>query len=173
MTERQPEDKRSPQRVVRGFQRRMRTLPRWECVNATYSIRCSLLLERREDLTQEPAGGIVREALHYHDGRRDALHFYTIMPDHLHAVIEPLPREGGIIPLPEITHGLKSFTAHRINALAGVRGGLWLSESYSRIIRCSEEYWDWYNYIWLNPWRAVRGEDPHNWPWWWERSGGE
>ena len=169
MTEDRPEQANHPQRVVREFQKRRRTLPRWECTNATYSVRSSLIRERRENLTRPDLASIVQGALHYQDGRRCALHFYSIMPDHLHAVIEPLPREDGCIPLPEIMHALKSFTAHQINRAVGRRGTLWLDEGFNRIIRSQEEYWDWYNYIWLNPWRAGLVDDPHDWPWWWER----
>ncbi len=175
---------RPPQRVVTEFQARRRTLPRWEAANTTYAIRFSVLEGRPERLTDPGIADIVRGSLHHQDGRRYGLHFYTIMSTHIHAVLAPLPRDGGSIPLPEITHALKSYTAHQINKLVGATGSLinklvgatgslWLDEGYNRMIRCQEEYWDWYNYIWLNPYKAGLVDDPDQWPFWWEREQAE
>ncbi len=121
-------ERQGPQRVVRGFQERKRTLPRWEAANVTYSVRASAREERSEELTQPGIAEIVRGSLHHQDGRRYTLHFYTIMSTHIHAVFAPLPRDDGSVPLPEIMHALKSFTAHPINKLTGTTGSFWLDE---------------------------------------------
>jgi len=139
MFDEQPEHDHRPQRVVREFQKRRRTLPRWECAHAVYSVRASVRDDRREQLTQPEIAKIVQRSLHHQDGRRYSLHFYCLMRDHLHAAIEPLPREGGSIPLSEIMRTLKGFTARQINRLVGARGPFWLAEAYNRIIRCQEE----------------------------------
>jgi len=156
------------QRVIREFQKRRRTLPRWEAPGSTYSVRASVARERCERLTDPRLGEIVQESLHYHDGRRYRLHFYCLMPDHLHAVLEPMPRDGGSVPLPEIMRAVKGFTARQINVLVGARGAFWLDEGFNRIIRCEEEYWHWYSYIRLNPVKAGLVDDPSEWRWWWE-----
>lgn len=161
--------KRQPQRVVREFQQRKRTLPRWEAANTTYSVRHSVLEHRPERLTTPGIAEIVRGALHFQDGRRCKLHFYTIMPTHIHVVLEPLPRNGGSIALPEIIHSVKSYSGQKVNALVGGRGPLWLGEGYNRMIRCYDEYIDWYSYILLNAPRAGLVDDPRDRPYWWER----
>ncbi len=120
-------------------------------------------------MTTPAIAEIVRSSLHHQDGRRYTLHFYNIMSTHVHLVLAPLSRGTGSIPLPEITHALKSYTAHQINKLVGADGQFWLDEGYNRIIRCREEYLDWYNYIRLNPCKAGLVDHPDDWPYWWER----
>jgi putative transposase len=158
-----------PQRVVRQFQKRKRTLPRWEATNSVYSIRASILPERRQRLIAPAIAEVIQEALHFQHDRRCTLHFYSIMPNHVHVVIEPLARDDGVVPLPEIMHSFKSYTAHEINRIAATTGELWRTEVFNRMIRNREEYWEWYEYIRLNAFRAGLVEDPDGWPYWWAR----
>ncbi len=131
--------KGGPQPVVREFQKPKRTLPRWEATNTVYSIRASVLPERRQRLIAPAIAGVIEQALHLQHDRRCKLHFYSIMPDHVHAVLEPLPKDGGVVPLPEIMHSFKSFTAHEVNRMSGVTGGFWRAEVFNRMIRNREE----------------------------------
>ena len=162
-------DRGVPQRVVRQFQKRRRTLPRWEATNTVYSIRASVLPERRERLIVPAIADVVRGALHYQHERRCTLHFYSIMPNHVHAVLEPLSRDDGVVPLPEIMHSFKSFTAHEINRIVRATGEFWLGEVFNRMIRDREEYWHWYEYIRLNAFSAGLVNDPEEWRYWWAR----
>jgi len=160
---------RRPQRVIRDFQKRERTLPRWECPGATYHVRASIVPGRPERLTDPDIAEVVSKSLHHDDGGRYLLHCYVLMPDHFHAILQPAGRDDGSVPLPEIMNGIKGSTAHRINRLRKRRGSFWLAESYSRIIRCSSEYdWTWH-YIRTNPIAAGFVDLFHEWPWWWER----
>ena len=162
-------DGNRPQRVVRQFQKRKRTLPRWEATNTVYSIRASVLPERRERLIAPEIAQVIRGALHFQQDRRCTLHFYSIMPTHVHVVLEPLPRDDGVVPLPEMMHSFKSYTAHQINRLSGTEGKFWLVEVFNRMIRSREEYWEWYEYIRLNAFRAGLVDDPDDWAYWWAR----
>ncbi len=74
-----------------------------------------------------------------------------------------------MVPLPEIMHSFKSFTAHEVNRMSGVTGGFWRAEVFNRMIRNREEYWEWYEYIRLNAFRAGLVKDPEEWPHWWAR----
>ena len=166
------EEERGPQRVVNEFQMRKRTLPRWECPEAIYHVRAKVHPERPERLVAPALGEIVRRSLHHGDGSRYELHCYVLMPSHFHAILRPLRRNGGAIPLPEIMQSLKGATAHHINKLVGVTGAFWMAESYNRIIRCSDEYGETFDYIWRNPYAAGLVDDPDDWAWWWERGMG-
>ncbi|NLO08205.1 MAG: hypothetical protein GX131_20460 [candidate division WS1 bacterium] len=162
-------DRDKPQRVIREFQARKRTLPRWECPEATYHVRASICRGRPERLVQPDIARIVTASLHHDDGIRYLLHCYVLMPDHFHAVLHALRRDDGFVPLSEIMQGIKSSTAHRINKLTGRTGSFWLAEGYTRIIRCAEEYRLTYHYIRCNPIAAGFVELPEEWDWWWER----
>lgn len=158
-----------PDRVIRSFERHKRTLPRWERPGAIYHVRASVLPNRHERLVQAALGNVLRNALHYDDGRRYALHCYVIMPDQFHALLEPRRRDDGFIPVFEIMGMIKGVSARRINQRVGRSGPFWRDGSYTRIIRCSDEYAETYHYIWCNPFAAGLVEHPDEWPWWWER----
>ncbi len=165
----QREQRSRSQRVVREFQKRRRTLRRWEYPGATYHVRATVLRERPESLLEPEIAEIVTKSLHHDDGRRYVLHCYVLMPDHFHAILRPLARDDGFIPLPEIMHGIKSTTAHRVNRLSGRTGGFWLDQSYTRIIRCVGEYEETWHYIRCNPIKAGFVDRPEEWKWWWRR----
>lgn len=53
--------------------------------------------------------------------------------------------------------------------MSGTGGEFWLAEAFNRMIRSREEYWEWYEYIWLNAFKAGLVEDPDEWTYWWAR----
>ncbi len=162
------EDEQKP--IVRGFRKRKRRLiPRWESPGEVYHVRSSLLPGRSEDLTHPPVAGVLTEVLHHDDGRRYELHCYVLMPDHFHALLRPLPRGDGAVPLSEIMQALKSISARRINRLSGRRGSLWLDDGYTRMIRCSDEYNEMWHYLRCNPIKAGYVRRSEDWAWWWSR----
>ena len=63
------------------------------------------------------------------------------MPDHVHLLIEPAVKEVSeegrttFFSLSEILQTIKSYTAHKINALTKSKGALWETESFDRLIR--------------------------------------
>ena len=86
---------------------------------------------------------IVVDALRYNDGKKYVLHAFSVMPNHVHILIEPLAN----ITLSEIMQTLKSYTAHAINKTLGTTGELWQAESFDRMIRSEEHYRNVIEYI--------------------------
>jgi len=126
--------------------------------------------ERSEALTQPELGQIIRNTLHHDDGLRYDLYCYVLMPTHFHALLHPLAREDGSIPITEIMKTIKGVSARRINQATGCSGSLWLDQSFTRIIRCSDEFRKTFHYIRSNPVEAGLTGRPEDWQWWWERT---
>ena len=154
-----------------GFTRRRRHLPHWEEPGATYFITPTLRRPAAVDLTRPDLGPIIVGALLFHDEKRYWLYDYTVMPNHAHAILKPIDRDGKCEPLWRITHSLKSWSAQEINRLVGRQGSLWEEETYSRILRDGREYQERAKYILDNPHTAGLIEDPTEWPWWGRGSG--
>lgn len=100
---------------------------------------------------------IVAGALRHFDNERYTLHAYSIMPNHVHAVVEPYSG----FALHKITHSWKSFTAHEINRAHSRNGDVWQHESYDHIIRSEEAFYRIVKYVLDNPHRA----GIKDWPW--------
>ncbi len=101
-------------------------------------------------LRRVKAAEIVKEALQHFDGQRYYLHAWSIMPNHVHTIMEP----AAGYRLSKIVHTWKSFTANRINRQLDRTGPFWQHETYDHIIRSENEYWDQVEYVWRNPEKA-------------------
>lgn len=102
------------------------------------------LLARRE------IAEIVKLALLKFDGERYRLHSWVIMPNHMHALIEPLSGNS----LSDVLHGIKSVSAHEANKVLGREGEFWQRESYDHLIRSNEDFTRCVDYIAQNPVKA-------------------
>jgi REP element-mobilizing transposase RayT len=135
---------------VQSFKITRRTLPHWQEPGSVYFItwRC-----RKDETLSPEERTIALEAVHYWDGRKWTLYAAVIMPDHVHALVQPLtsPQGAGVFDLAEIIHSVKSFSVHQINRLRGRRGSLWQDERYDRIVRDEEEFLEKWQYIINNP----------------------
>src|SRR6266446_4944073 len=117
-------------------------------------------VEQREDwldrghgsclLRDSETAQIVADALRFFDGERYYLDAFVIMPNHVHALVQPT----GDNSLSEILHSWKSFTENEINRLMRRREELWMHESYDHIVRDWEELLSWRRYIAGNPEKA-------------------
>ncbi len=89
------------------------------------------------------------------------------MPDHVHALVQPLPKLGtiGVYDLAEIVHSVKSFSVHQINRGRGRRGTLWQDERYDRIVRDEGEFLEKWQYIINNPLKKEWLQRPEDYPW--------
>jgi REP element-mobilizing transposase RayT len=101
---------------------------------------------------------LVENAVLFFDGDRYRLLAWTIMPNHVHAVIEQIEGHslGGIM------HSWKSFTAKKINGIQESKGPVWSPDYYDRYIRNAEHYEYAVNYTEQNPVKAKlvgRAED--------------
>ena len=116
-------------------------------------------------LTDEDNGRIIRYQLHRWDDVMYELHAYVIMPDHLHLLIEPLPRDGEYTPLHLIMHTIKRLSSTRINNRRKKRQTVWEMESYDSLIRSPLNYLRVVEYIKRNPVNAGLTESANEWPW--------
>lgn len=128
-------------------------------------------------LSQPEIADMVKEALHYRDGKVFDLHAYCIMPNHVHVVFEPLSRSewhsdllksdghSDLLPLNKILQSLKRRTARQANIILGREGAFWQDESYDRVIRNSEEYIRIINYVLENPVKAGLVSQWNQWQW--------
>ena len=85
---------------------------------------------------------IVKSSLEFYNEQKYMLDHWVIMPNHVHvlAIVEDTI-------LKQVTHGWKSFSARKMNAISGNSGQVWQHESFDHIVR-SEFYLEKYrNYI--------------------------
>ncbi|MBW7864695.1 MAG: transposase [Candidatus Hydrogenedentes bacterium] len=108
-------------------------------------------------LKRPEIAAVVAHALVVFHGERHRLLAWCVMPNHVHAVVQPL--EG--FSLEQVTHSWKSYTAHSCNRLLGRTGAFWHRESYDHLIRNVQELEHAVEYALSNPERAgLKG-----WPW--------
>ncbi len=84
------------------------------------------------------------------DGQKYHAAAWCIMPNHVHAVLQPLPGNE----LPEIIHSIKSWTAKAINKLLGREGALWQVEYYDHLVRDENDLANQIAYTFSNSDRA-------------------
>ena len=107
------------------------------------------------------------ECCRYEHGRRAHVYAAVVMPDHVHIVISASRVEGVPIALSEITHSIKSVSAHRINKLLGRRGPVWQEESFDHAIRGDEALNAKMAYVLANPVRRGLVKSPREYRWVW------
>ena len=108
---------------------------------------------------------LVAEALRYRDGTEYTLDVYSIMPNHVHAVFEPLMLNNLPKPLSLIMHSLKRHTAERANRILNRTGKFWEHESFDHYIRNRAEWKRIVEYVLENPVKAGLVKSWTEWPW--------
>ncbi len=91
------------------------------------------------------------------EGERHALHAAVIMPNHVHALMQPLHGES----LAPLLKGIKGASARTINRQLARQGALWMDESYDHIVRGETEFTHFTRYIRENPLKAKLGNDQY------------
>jgi carbamoylphosphate synthase large subunit/REP element-mobilizing transposase RayT len=104
-------------------------------------------------LRNPEVSGIVANALRHFDQTRYYLDAFVVMPNHVHALVQPIPGHA----LKEIERSWKSFTARQINKALGQSGTLWMQESFDRIVRDWDSLVRCRQYIARNPEKARLG----------------
>src|SRR5205814_1562821 len=153
-----------------------RRLPHFERPWGKYAVAFST--HERQKLTPEQRDIVMRSALHGHEHGQYELYVACVMPDHVHLLFEPQIKEetekGESIfwSLPEILHGIKSSSAHRINKQREMAGPVWEKESFDRLIRSETDLQEKFLYICRNPWDSNFVVPNEDYPWLWtqERS---
>jgi REP element-mobilizing transposase RayT len=116
-------------------------------------------------LADERVAKVVADALHFRDGRDYRLDAFTIMPNHVHAVFQPLMRGGEPLSLSSIMHSLKRNTAKTANAILERSGTFWEHETFDHFIRNHEELERVIHYVLDNPVKAGLVSTWREWPW--------
>ncbi|HWA82760.1 MAG TPA: transposase, partial [Fimbriimonadaceae bacterium] len=102
-------------------------------------------------LLSDPASAeIVANALRYFDNERYRLFAWCVMPNHVHALVQPIHSHA----LPDILHSWKSFTSNEINKRLGRVGEVWQREYYDHLVRSSAEFKWLREYVLSNPAKA-------------------
>ncbi|MEI9894323.1 MAG: transposase [Chthoniobacter sp.] len=107
-----------------------------------------------------PSRTVVLDALRHFHGRRYELIAACIMPDHVHFLWQPWPKdreatgEPVFWSLSELLASIKSFTVHEIDRLEHTKGSVWEKESFDRFIRSDHDLQEKFDYILRNPWDA-------------------
>jgi REP element-mobilizing transposase RayT len=90
---------------------------------------------------------LILSAMKHFDRDRYTLHAWSIMPNHVHAIVQP----HGEQKLEKILYSWKSFTAKKANELLGRSGGFWQEEYYDHIVRDGEDFRHQVRYVLENP----------------------
>ncbi len=150
-----------------------RRLPHFRAAGAIYHVRFSVHPAFRR-LNRALEFQIVQDAIIFGHKRTYILFAYVVMPNHVHLVRQPLPKESGwaawcnyrrYSKLESIIGCMKKFSARKINRAAGRRGSVWQDESYDRIIRGGKDLNEVVDYVHHNPvtWGLV--QKPELYPW--------
>lgn len=143
-----------------------RDLPHWEIDGAVYFI----TFKTWEKLELNPAARqIVLDACKFFNNQRYEIFVLVIMPDHVHMLIQPLPKsELEYWSLSSIMHSIKSYSAKQIPKAMQHIGTIWQPERYDRIIRDKVEFENTWHYIRQNPVKAGLSEMPEAYPFFWQ-----
>jgi REP element-mobilizing transposase RayT len=104
---------------------------------------------------------LVAGAVKHFIGQRYELRAWVVMPNHVHAVVWPMPGHT----LGDILHSWKSFTSKAANKLLGRTGGFWQMESFDHWIRGDAEQARLMAYVENNPVKARLCQSPEHWRW--------
>ena len=113
-------------------------------------------------LSRPEVAEMVTSALRHFEGARYRLDAWVVMPNHVHAVLSPMPNHA----LSAILQSWKRFTAREANKLLGRVGQpFWQPESYDHWIRNDQEHVSCCRYTVNNPVKARLCAAPEEWPW--------
>jgi REP element-mobilizing transposase RayT len=110
-------------------------------------------------LRETSVAQVVVNALQEFDGSRYRLFAWSVMPNHVHVLLQTI----GNFSLAAILHSWKSYSAKAANQILGRSGEFWQREYYDRLIRNAAEFDRATRYIQENPSKASL----KNWPWVW------
>ncbi len=95
-------------------------------------------------------GRLVAASLDHFHNSRVWTGDYVIMPNHVHALLTPLPE----FELENLLHSIKSYTANAINRALSESGPVWQRESHDHIVRDLDQLQAYQDYIAANPRKA-------------------
>ncbi|MDQ6912043.1 MAG: DEAD/DEAH box helicase, partial [Verrucomicrobiota bacterium] len=149
-----------------------RRLPPFEKPWAIYAV--TITTARRRNLNPDARTIVLNAWRHFHRDRYE-LFALCVMPDHVHALFQPWPKEeheNKFWSLTELMRSLKSFTARDINKQEGKKGAVWERETFDRYIRSDRDLAEKFHYILRNPWDAGIVDQTEDYPWIWTQDDG-
>jgi len=147
-----------------------RRLPHFEKPWAIYAV--TITTAHRRALGPQARTIVLNAWRHFHNARYE-LFALCIMPDHVHALFQPWPKnqasreETTFWSLAELMRSLKSFTAREINRAERKTGTVWEKETFDRYIRSDRDLAEKFHYILRNPWDAGVAKQNEEYPWIW------
>ena len=147
-----------------------RRLPHFEKPWAIYAV--TITTTHRRCLSPQARTIVLNAWRHFHNARYE-LFALCVMPDHVHALLQPWPKneasreETTFWSLTELMRALKSFTAREINRADGKAGAVWEKETFDRYIRSDRDLEEKLHYILRNPWDAGVAKQNEDYPWTW------
>ena len=113
-------------------------------------------------LRRPEIGELVAGCILFFEGQRYVLREWVVMPNHVHAVLWPMPNEL----LGDILRSWKQYSSRRAKPLLGLGGAaFWQRESYDHWIRDDEEKARICRYVRNNPVSAGLCARPEEWRW--------
>jgi Rad3-related DNA helicase/REP element-mobilizing transposase RayT len=104
----------------------------------------------------EAASAVAGALKHFH-GERYRLLAWCVMPNHVHAVVQPTAG----FELPQILHSWKRHAAREANKVLGRTGEFWQPEYYDHLVRDEDDLRHAVEYAWGNPEKSGW----NNWAW--------
>lgn len=101
-------------------------------------------------LARPEIASLLTEALTSGHGEFYHLNAWVIMPNHFHALVEPMEKQT----LGSILQRWKGASARRINQETGRSGSLWQAEAFDHIVRSEAQFEHFRRYIAGNPGKA-------------------
>jgi len=112
---------------------------------------------------------LVTGAIRFFDGERYLLREWVVMPNHVHALVWPMPDHL----LDKIVQSWKRFTSTHAKPLLGLAPGrFWQPEAYDHWVRDDRERARIARYVRMNPVKAGLCTQPEEWRWSSARRGG-
>jgi len=114
-------------------------------------------------LRNQESAEMMQGVLWHGDGLRYRLLAWVIMPNHVHALIAPMPEWS----LSKIVASWKSYSGRRLAAAGAdmLTGHVWHREYWDRYIRNEAHFLDTVGYIHENPVAAGLSRTALDWPW--------
>lgn len=125
-----------------GYRRR---LPHFRLEGATYFVTWRLS-PGQCDLTPDERS-LVQSAIRHFEAQRYHLLAWVVMNDHCHVLVQPFDDWT----LERILHTWKSFTTNRLQRAYERLRCVWQDESFDRIVRDEEEFFEKMHYLLNNP----------------------
>lgn len=118
------------------------------------------------DLSHPGNTKIIADSLHFWDSSKIKNIAYSIMPNHVHWVLELFYKDedGNPVYLQDLMQSVKRHSASQINAREGRTGSLWQRENFDTTIRDEKHLYNAVEYTLNNPVGAGLVKNRDEWP---------